>query len=160
LRGPQAGLWYSLYVVLDIFSRKIVGWRIETREDAELAEALIAESYAREGVQPHQRTTFCLDPCPKRLDTFRRCSQLSNTSSDCVVCSAPTIRFIQGMSRCSGSPHAATTACGTSVPSASAARATSACHRRKQALGYDLGRDLGEWRITTDERVVEGGQPS
>lgn len=56
LRGPQAGLWYSLYVVLDIFSRKIVGWRIELREEAELAEALIAESYRREGVQPHQLT--------------------------------------------------------------------------------------------------------
>jgi putative transposase len=56
LRGPQAGLWYNLYVVLDIFSRKIVGWRIETREDAELAEALIAESYKSEGVQPQQLT--------------------------------------------------------------------------------------------------------
>ncbi|WP_255603223.1 DDE-type integrase/transposase/recombinase [Oscillochloris sp. ZM17-4] len=56
LRGPQPGIWYQLYVVLDIFSRKIVGWRIETREDAELAEALIAESYTREGVQPHQLT--------------------------------------------------------------------------------------------------------
>ncbi len=56
LRGPQAGIWYSLYVVLDIFSRKIVGWRLETREDAELAEALIAESYIREGVKPHQLT--------------------------------------------------------------------------------------------------------
>jgi putative transposase len=56
LRGPQAGLWYNLYVVLDIFSRKIVGWRIETREDAELAEALIGESYTREGVQPQQLT--------------------------------------------------------------------------------------------------------
>jgi hypothetical protein len=32
--------------------------------------------------------------------------------------------------------------------------------QREQALGYDLGRDLGERRITTDERVVEGGQPS
>lgn len=52
LRGPYAGLYYSLYVVLDIFSRKIVGWRLETGEDAELAEALIAESYVREGVQP------------------------------------------------------------------------------------------------------------
>jgi putative transposase len=56
LRGPQPGLWYNLYVVLDIFSRKIVGWRIETREDAELAEALIAESYTREGVLPQQLT--------------------------------------------------------------------------------------------------------
>jgi putative transposase len=45
-----------LYVVLDIFSRKIVGWRLETGEDAELAEALIAESYLREGVAPNQLT--------------------------------------------------------------------------------------------------------
>lgn len=56
LRGPYPGLYYNLYVVLDIFSRKVVGWRIEEREDAELAEALIAESYSREGVQPKQLT--------------------------------------------------------------------------------------------------------
>ncbi len=56
LRGPYPGLYYNLYVVLDIFSRKIVGWRIEDREDAELAEALIAESYSREGVAPKQLT--------------------------------------------------------------------------------------------------------
>ena len=56
LRGPYAGLYYSLYVVLDIFSRKIVGWRVETCEDAELAEALIAESYVREGVGPKELT--------------------------------------------------------------------------------------------------------
>lgn len=56
LRGPTPGIWYNLYVVLDIFSRKIVGWRIETREEAELAEALIVESYTREGLQPEQLT--------------------------------------------------------------------------------------------------------
>lgn len=56
LRGPLVGLWYNLYVVLDIFSRKIIGWRIETREDAEVAEALIAERYTREGVQFSQLT--------------------------------------------------------------------------------------------------------
>ena len=56
LRGPRAGIWYSLYVVLDIFSRKLVGWLIETREDAALAEALIAESYRREGIAPNQLT--------------------------------------------------------------------------------------------------------
>lgn len=56
LRGSYPGLYYNLSVVLDIFSRKIVGWRIEDREDAELAEALIAESYRREGVAPKQLT--------------------------------------------------------------------------------------------------------
>ncbi|WP_141509024.1 DDE-type integrase/transposase/recombinase, partial [Candidatus Chloroploca asiatica] len=56
LRGPTAGIWYSLYVILDIFSRKAVGWRVEGREDAVLAEAMVAEAYHREGVQPTQLT--------------------------------------------------------------------------------------------------------
>lgn len=56
LRGPLAGVWYNLYVILDIFSRKIVGWLIAEREDAFLAELLIAESCAREGIAPQQLT--------------------------------------------------------------------------------------------------------
>jgi putative transposase len=56
LRGPTPGTWYNLYVVLDIFSRKIVGWLLDEREDAELAKVLIAESYTREGVQREQLT--------------------------------------------------------------------------------------------------------
>jgi len=56
LRGPLPGLWYSLYVILDIFSRKIVGWLIAECEDAALAEVLIAESCAREGIVPQQLT--------------------------------------------------------------------------------------------------------
>jgi len=56
LRGPTPGIWYNRYVVLDIFSRKLVGWLLDEREEAALAEVLIAESYTREGVQPQQRT--------------------------------------------------------------------------------------------------------
>ena len=56
LRGPVPGIWYNLYVILDIFSRKIVGWLIAEREEAELAEFLIAESCAREGIAPQQLT--------------------------------------------------------------------------------------------------------
>lgn len=42
--------------MLDIFSRKIVGWLLASREDAALAELLLAESCAREGMQPQQLT--------------------------------------------------------------------------------------------------------
>ena len=56
LRGPYAGLWYQRSVVLDIFSRKIVGWLIAETEDSALAEALIAESCAREGIGSQQLT--------------------------------------------------------------------------------------------------------
>jgi putative transposase len=37
LRGPMRGVWYDLYVMLDIFSRYVVGWRIEETETGELA---------------------------------------------------------------------------------------------------------------------------
>jgi putative transposase len=37
LRGPFRGVWYDLYVMLDIFSRYIVGWRVEQTETGELA---------------------------------------------------------------------------------------------------------------------------
>jgi putative transposase len=41
LRGPQRGVWYDLYVMLDIFSRYVVGWRVEQTETAELATEFI-----------------------------------------------------------------------------------------------------------------------
>jgi putative transposase len=56
LRGPQAGSWYNLYVVLDIFSRMIVGWLVAEREDASLAEVLIADACTREAIEPQQLT--------------------------------------------------------------------------------------------------------
>jgi putative transposase len=56
LRGPQPGIWYNLYVLIDIFSRMIVGWLVADREDATLAECLIADACAREGIGPQQLT--------------------------------------------------------------------------------------------------------
>ena len=41
LRGPLRGVWYDLYVMLDIFSRYVVGWRVEASETAELATEFI-----------------------------------------------------------------------------------------------------------------------
>ena len=37
LRGPLRGVWYDLYVMLDIFSRYVLGWRVEETETGELA---------------------------------------------------------------------------------------------------------------------------
>jgi putative transposase len=44
LRGPQRGVYYDLYVVIDIFSRYVVGWTVAAREDAAIATELIAEA--------------------------------------------------------------------------------------------------------------------
>jgi putative transposase len=41
LRGPLRGVWYDLYVMLDIFSRYVVGWMVAETETAELATAFI-----------------------------------------------------------------------------------------------------------------------
>lgn len=50
--GPHRRTWYHLYVIIDIFSRKIVGWRIEEQETGELAKAMMADAMEREQVKP------------------------------------------------------------------------------------------------------------
>ncbi|MGI5186108.1 IS3 family transposase [Dactylosporangium sp. CA-152071] len=54
LRGPDRGVWFHLYTVIDIWSRYVVGHLIATYEDGQLAEALIADAAARERVNPDQ----------------------------------------------------------------------------------------------------------
>ena len=54
LKGPHNWSWFHLYVVLDVFSRYAVGWAVAARESARLAEALIAESCAVEGIEAGQ----------------------------------------------------------------------------------------------------------
>jgi putative transposase len=56
LKGPSKWTYYYLYVILDVFSRYVVGFLISERETAELAEAFIAETCAKEGIGPNQLT--------------------------------------------------------------------------------------------------------
>ena len=56
LKGPAKWTCFHLYVILDIFSRHVVGWLIAERESAELAEQLIAHTVARHDVQPGMLT--------------------------------------------------------------------------------------------------------
>lgn len=56
LKGPSTWSYYYLYVILDVYSRYVVGWMIAERETAELAEAFIAETCAKEGIAPEQLT--------------------------------------------------------------------------------------------------------
>ena len=41
LRGPERGVYYELYVILDIYSRYVVGWTVAAREDSDIAKDLI-----------------------------------------------------------------------------------------------------------------------
>jgi putative transposase len=52
LKGPAKWTCFHLYVILDIFSRYVVGWLLAHRESAELAEQLIADSVAKENIAP------------------------------------------------------------------------------------------------------------
>jgi len=52
LKGPSKGVYFYLYVLMDIFSRLVVGWMLADRENANLAGVLIAESCTRHGVRP------------------------------------------------------------------------------------------------------------
>ncbi|MGW7449801.1 IS3 family transposase [Kitasatospora sp. NPDC054795] len=52
LAGPEKGIWYHAYVVIDIFSRHVVGYTVERAESAERAEELIRETIERNGLVP------------------------------------------------------------------------------------------------------------
>ena len=54
LLGPQKWTYFYLYVVIDIFSRYVVGWLIAEGESAALARRLIGESCERQKIQPGQ----------------------------------------------------------------------------------------------------------
>ena len=56
LRGPAKGLYFYLYVVLDLFSRYVVGWMVAPRETAALAEVLVETTCQRQGISPDQLT--------------------------------------------------------------------------------------------------------
>ena len=48
--------YLHLYVILDVYSRYVVGWMVAEREDGELAKALIDETCQRQGIQPGELT--------------------------------------------------------------------------------------------------------
>lgn len=56
LKGPAKWVYFYLYVILDIFSRFVVGWMVAHRESATLARRLIAETCEKQGVVQGQLT--------------------------------------------------------------------------------------------------------
>jgi len=54
LLGPAKWTYYYLYVLLDIFSRYVVGWLVADRESSALAQRLVNESSRKENIAPGQ----------------------------------------------------------------------------------------------------------
>ena len=61
--GPAKWTYFYLYVILDVFSRYVVGWMVAPRESAELAKQFIEETMrqARDSRRPTHH------PCRPRL---------------------------------------------------------------------------------------------
>jgi putative transposase len=57
LLGPVKWTYFYLYVLMDIFSRYVIGWLLATLESAALAKQLIAETCRRQGIDPGQLIT-------------------------------------------------------------------------------------------------------
>jgi putative transposase len=56
LKSSVKGMYYYLYLVMDVFSRFIVGWRIEEVESADHAATLITRACSEQGVTQDQLT--------------------------------------------------------------------------------------------------------
>jgi putative transposase len=54
LLGPVKWTYFYLYVLLDIFSRYVVGWLLADCESTSLAKVLLGESYQKQGIVPGQ----------------------------------------------------------------------------------------------------------
>lgn len=56
LLGPVKWTYFYLYVVLDIFSRFVVGWMLARLESSALAKRLLDDTIAKQGIHPGQLT--------------------------------------------------------------------------------------------------------
>jgi putative transposase len=70
LLGPVKWTYYYLYVVLDIFSRYVVGWMVAERENAAHARRLIGETCAKYGIEPGTLTLHQDRGAPMTAKTF------------------------------------------------------------------------------------------
>ena len=66
LKGPAKWTYFYLYVILDVFSRYIVGWTVQHRETAELAKALIEQATEQQQITPEILTLHADRGAPQR----------------------------------------------------------------------------------------------
>lgn len=71
LKGPVKGLYYRLYMIIDLFSRKIVGWDIWETEEARHAETLIRKAVINEKIQGAPLVLHSDNGSPMKAATFQ-----------------------------------------------------------------------------------------
>ena len=72
LKGPVRGSFFYLYVVMDLYSRLVVGWLLAERECAELAQRLLDQSYRKHQVQPGQLTIHADRGAPMKSKSVKQ----------------------------------------------------------------------------------------
>ena len=50
LKSPVRGMYYYLYMIVDIWSRRIVGWEVYEKETGECAKELITKAYIKQAL--------------------------------------------------------------------------------------------------------------
>lgn len=71
LKGPVQGLYYRLYLIIHLFSRKIVGWDIWETEEAKHAETLIQKAVINEKIQGAPLVLHSDNGSPMKAATFQ-----------------------------------------------------------------------------------------
>jgi putative transposase len=66
LKGPASWSYFYLYVILDVFSRYVVGWTVQYRETAQLAKALIEQASEQQQITPKVLTLHADRGTPQR----------------------------------------------------------------------------------------------
>jgi putative transposase len=70
LPTPVRGVYFYLYLVMDIYSRKVVGWQVYEVESAELASEVLRDICQRENIAPHQVTLHSDNGSPMKGATM------------------------------------------------------------------------------------------
>lgn len=71
LKGPVRGLFFYLYMMVDVFSRKIVGWEVHDRECGELASQLVRRAVMSEGCLHRPEMLHADNGSPQKSATLR-----------------------------------------------------------------------------------------
>ena len=102
LLGPTRWSYFYLYVLLDIFSRYVVGWMVAERENAALAATLIEQTCLKQGIEPQVLTLHSDRVLYRTLsrqvlpDCTERISHNAPPSSDAMSCGPNRVKPLRG----------------------------------------------------------------
>lgn len=70
LKSPVTGIFYYLYLIMDVWSRKIVGFEVHEVESADFASKLFIKTVENNGVQPENLVLHSDNGAPMRGETM------------------------------------------------------------------------------------------